>query len=125
MWAGGEVSPPFFFLPSGFWGFFFSVGDVLPSQLPPLPCTILRRMAAPAGEAKVIVLRTVGGEIGAAASLAPKVGPLGLVRAAVVPCGGNRAQGVCGGVCARSLGVLGLLLLLLPPSLASSHPTPV
>jgi hypothetical protein len=38
------------------------------------------RMAAPAGEAKVIVLRTVGGEIGAAASLAPKVGPLGLVR---------------------------------------------
>lgn len=33
--------------------------------------------AAP-GEVKVIFLRTVGGEIGAASSLAPKVGPLGL-----------------------------------------------
>lgn len=33
--------------------------------------------AAPA-DVKIIYLRTVGGEIGAAASLAPKVGPLGL-----------------------------------------------
>jgi large subunit ribosomal protein L12e len=30
------------------------------------------------GEAKVIVMRAVGGEAGAASSLAPKVGPLGL-----------------------------------------------
>ncbi|OMJ73771.1 hypothetical protein SteCoe_27482 [Stentor coeruleus] len=30
------------------------------------------------GEARVVILKTVGGEIGAAASLAPKVGPLGL-----------------------------------------------
>jgi len=34
-------------------------------------------MAAPEPP-KIIVLRTVGGEVGAAASLAPKVGPLGL-----------------------------------------------
>lgn len=30
------------------------------------------------GEARTVILKTVGGEIGAAASLAPKVGPLGL-----------------------------------------------
>ncbi|OMJ73028.1 hypothetical protein SteCoe_28385 [Stentor coeruleus] len=30
------------------------------------------------GEARPVILKTVGGEIGAAASLAPKVGPLGL-----------------------------------------------
>jgi large subunit ribosomal protein L12e len=30
------------------------------------------------GEARIVILKTVGGEIGAAASLAPKVGPLGL-----------------------------------------------
>lgn len=35
--------------------------------------------APAAGEVKVIVMRTVGGEIGAASTLAPKVGPLGLV----------------------------------------------
>jgi len=33
---------------------------------------------APAGEAKIVILKTVGGEIGAASALAPKVGPLGL-----------------------------------------------
>ena len=30
------------------------------------------------GEAKIIMMRAVGGEAGAASSLAPKVGPLGL-----------------------------------------------
>ncbi|RLN88861.1 hypothetical protein BBJ28_00015203 [Nothophytophthora sp. Chile5] len=32
----------------------------------------------PAGEEKVVVLRTVGGEVAPASALAPKVGPLGL-----------------------------------------------
>ncbi len=35
---------------------------------------------APPGEVKTVILRCVGGEIGAASSLAPKVGPMGLVR---------------------------------------------
>lgn len=39
------------------------------------------------GEVKVITMRTVGGEIGAASSLAPKVGPLGLVSAPPPPPG--------------------------------------
>jgi large subunit ribosomal protein L12e len=34
--------------------------------------------AAPAGDIKIVQLRAVGGEVGAAATLAPKVGPLGL-----------------------------------------------
>ena len=29
---------------------------------------------------KYVILKAVGGEIGAASSLAPKIGPLGLVR---------------------------------------------
>jgi hypothetical protein len=33
-----------------------------------------------AGEEKIVVLKAVGGEIGSASSLAPKLGPLGLVR---------------------------------------------
>ena len=32
----------------------------------------------PAGEEKIVILRTVGGEIAPASALAPKVGPLGL-----------------------------------------------
>jgi hypothetical protein len=32
-----------------------------------------------AGEEKIVVLKAVGGEIGSASSLAPKLGPLGLV----------------------------------------------
>mmetsp|Transcript_20911 Transcript_20911/g.15025 ORF Transcript_20911/g.15025 Transcript_20911/m.15025 type:complete len:166 (-) Transcript_20911:28-525(-) len=32
----------------------------------------------PAGEEKVVVLKAIGGEIGSASSLAPKLGPLGL-----------------------------------------------
>eukprot|EP00339_Tiarina_fusa_P025092 CAMPEP_0117016106 /NCGR_PEP_ID=MMETSP0472-20121206/12736_1 /TAXON_ID=693140 ORGANISM="Tiarina fusus, Strain LIS" /NCGR_SAMPLE_ID=MMETSP0472 /ASSEMBLY_ACC=CAM_ASM_000603 /LENGTH=165 /DNA_ID=CAMNT_0004720043 /DNA_START=16 /DNA_END=513 /DNA_ORIENTATION=- len=32
----------------------------------------------PAGEEKVVILKAVGGEIGSASSLAPKLGPLGL-----------------------------------------------
>nr|CCA27939.1 60S ribosomal protein L12 putative [Albugo laibachii Nc14] len=32
----------------------------------------------PAGEEKIVVLRTVGGEVAPASTLAPKVGPLGL-----------------------------------------------
>lgn len=39
----------------------------------------MAKPAAVPGEVKTIILRTVGGEIGAASSLAPKVGPLGLV----------------------------------------------
>ena len=35
----------------------------------------------PSGEEKVVVLKCVGGEIGSAAALAPKLGPLGLVSA--------------------------------------------
>jgi len=38
----------------------------------------MAKAPAPPGEVKTIILRTVGGEIGAASSLAPKVGPLGL-----------------------------------------------
>lgn len=89
----GEVPfpHPLFFFRLGF-GLFFWGGAVsvllVPCLLPDLTWC---RMAAPAGEAKVIVLRTVGGEIGAAASLAPKVGPLGLVRGSWG--WGNRAQG--------------------------------
>jgi hypothetical protein len=30
-------------------------------------------------EEKIVILRVVGGEVGAASSLAPKIGPLGLV----------------------------------------------
>ena len=33
----------------------------------------------PPGEEKVVVLKAIGGEIGSASSLAPKLGPLGLV----------------------------------------------
>ena len=33
----------------------------------------------PATEEKVVVLKAIGGEIGSASSLAPKLGPLGLV----------------------------------------------
>lgn len=33
----------------------------------------------PTGEEKIVVLKCVGGEIGSAAALAPKLGPLGLV----------------------------------------------
>uniref|UniRef100_A0A0P6GMZ9 Large ribosomal subunit protein uL11 n=2 Tax=Daphnia magna TaxID=35525 RepID=A0A0P6GMZ9_9CRUS len=33
---------------------------------------------APAGEEKIVILRTVGGEVAPASALAPKVGPLGL-----------------------------------------------
>jgi large subunit ribosomal protein L12e len=33
----------------------------------------------PAGEEKIVVMKAVGGEIGSASSLAPKLGPLGLV----------------------------------------------
>lgn len=33
-----------------------------------------------AGEEKIVVLKAVGGEVGSASSLAPKLGPLGLVR---------------------------------------------
>eukprot|EP00636_Phaeomonas_parva_P015781 CAMPEP_0118878646 /NCGR_PEP_ID=MMETSP1163-20130328/18565_1 /TAXON_ID=124430 /ORGANISM="Phaeomonas parva, Strain CCMP2877" /LENGTH=164 /DNA_ID=CAMNT_0006814561 /DNA_START=46 /DNA_END=540 /DNA_ORIENTATION=+ len=32
----------------------------------------------PAGEEKIVVMRAIGGEVGSAASLAPKLGPLGL-----------------------------------------------
>ena len=32
----------------------------------------------PAGEEKIVIMRTVGGEVAAASALAPKVGPLGL-----------------------------------------------
>ena len=32
----------------------------------------------PAGEEKIVILKAVGGEIGAASALAPKLGPLGL-----------------------------------------------
>jgi hypothetical protein len=41
-----------------------------------------REMGPPpaAGEEKIVVLKAVGGEIGSASSLAPKLGPLGLVR---------------------------------------------
>lgn len=31
-------------------------------------------------EVKIIYLRTMGGEVGAPSALAPKIGPLGLVR---------------------------------------------
>jgi large subunit ribosomal protein L12e len=33
----------------------------------------------PPGEEKIVLLKAVGGEIGSAAALAPKLGPLGLV----------------------------------------------
>jgi large subunit ribosomal protein L12e len=33
----------------------------------------------PPGEEKIVILKAVGGEIGSASSLAPKLGPLGLV----------------------------------------------
>ena len=32
----------------------------------------------PSDEVKIVIMRTVGGEIGSASSLAPKIGPLGL-----------------------------------------------
>lgn len=34
----------------------------------------------PSDEVKYVILRAVGGEIGAPSALAPKIGPLGLVR---------------------------------------------
>lgn len=34
----------------------------------------------PAGEEKIVIMKAVGGEIGSASALAPKLGPLGLVR---------------------------------------------
>ncbi len=33
----------------------------------------------PPGEEKIVILKAVGGEIGSASALAPKLGPLGLV----------------------------------------------
>ncbi len=33
----------------------------------------------PPGEEKIVLLKAVGGEIGSASALAPKLGPLGLV----------------------------------------------
>lgn len=38
-----------------------------------------------AGEEKIVVLKAVGGEIGSASSLAPKLGPLGLVCLSLHP----------------------------------------
>jgi ribosomal protein L11 len=35
-------------------------------------------------EVKIIYLRATGGEVGATAALAPKIGPLGLVRSLAV-----------------------------------------
>ena len=35
-------------------------------------------------EVRIIYLRTTGGEVGAPSALAPKIGPLGLVRARTV-----------------------------------------
>eukprot|EP01040_Poterioochromonas_malhamensis_P026160 gene26160-32832_t len=32
----------------------------------------------PAGEEKIVIMKAVGGEIGSASALAPKLGPLGL-----------------------------------------------
>lgn len=42
---------------------------------------VLKEMGPPppAGEEKIVILKAVGGEIGSASSLAPKLGPLGLV----------------------------------------------
>ena len=40
----------------------------------------------PAGEEKVVILKAIGGEIGSASSLAPKLGPLGLVGNLVYYC---------------------------------------
>eukprot|EP00968_Pinguiococcus_pyrenoidosus_P003984 scaffold263_cov251-Pinguiococcus_pyrenoidosus.AAC.17 len=39
----------------------------------------------PAGEEKVVIMRAIGGEVGSAASLAPKLGPLGLSPKKVRP----------------------------------------
>jgi hypothetical protein len=76
-------------------GIFFtaclSCARLLPVRalLPVLPCAV--------------VLRTVGGEIGAAASLAPKVGPLGLVRRMSVQChGAARQPSACLAVCSQA-----------------------
>ena len=33
----------------------------------------------PAGEEKIVIMKAVGGEMGSASALAPKLGPLGLV----------------------------------------------
>ena len=58
------------------------------------------RACVPCGRVPPVVLRTVGGEIGAAASLAPKVGPLGLVRAVG---GSGRVPRVVQGKCVCSV----------------------
>ena len=34
----------------------------------------------PPGEEKIVIMKAVGGEMGSASALAPKLGPLGLVR---------------------------------------------
>ena len=48
-----------------------------PSSFPPY--RRLNKMAPPpAGEEKIVMLKAVGGEIGSASALAPKLGPLGL-----------------------------------------------
>lgn len=38
----------------------------------------------PAGEEKIVIMKAVGGEMGSASALAPKLGPLGLVSICIL-----------------------------------------
>merc|ERR1712012_794348 len=38
----------------------------------------INTMGPPSDDVKIVIMRTVGGEVGSASSLAPKIGPLGL-----------------------------------------------
>ena len=53
------------------------VRRVQSTLLPLLICLVLPQDP---NEIKIIYLRATGGEVGASATLAPKIGPLGLVR---------------------------------------------
>jgi hypothetical protein len=46
--------------------------------LNPQLCSLYTMAPPPAGEEKIVLLKAVGGEIGSASALAPKLGPLGL-----------------------------------------------
>lgn len=54
-----------------------------------------RRSAADARCVSAVYLRCTGGEVGATSALAPKIGPLGLVRTAA-PDGGRERGGLMG-----------------------------
>ncbi|RLN32084.1 hypothetical protein BBO99_00009079 [Phytophthora kernoviae] len=80
---GGYVIIPATYEPGRLGKFVLSVqcdGDPVSDYLINLEASSINNMGAPppAGEEKVVVLRTVGGEVAPASALAPKVGPLGL-----------------------------------------------